>query len=325
MVERIKVKIGETITIGPGTDERGTVEQTEEGLKFVLEPIETPVPQPEPEPTPDPTPFPPTPTPMPPPPVPTPTPTPPPTTEPYVSPYNYPVITYTPPPRAPTPEDRPLVVDIETTGIKPWESRLVSIAMKDPMQPDSEPQIIMLDDESEMIKLFLDFYKAGGYNALIGYNLAFDYRYIWSRCLFYRLPCQEFYDAKLHDVMQILQQGKESFVFGNVPSGTLNDWATYLLGVPKLLTNEEYFEALERKDFELIAAYNKLDVEITFQLWSLIESSRRNGIQVGSQITFSENTESTDLICPVCQTPAKAMLGVTEQKCSVCETVIKHE
>ena len=328
MVERLKVKVGEKITVGAPAEVRGTATPTEEGVHFVLEPITKPVLPEEPAPVA--------------PEVPT-------VTLPKV-PIKVPVIelprlpaaeapapelptilnpflpaeheaTY--PKTAPMPEDRPLIIDIETTGTDPMDSRLICIGLKDPLKPEQPVQVIMREDEEEMLRYFFQYFKIGGYNALIGYNLVFDYRYLWIKALDYMISCKEYHDAALHDIMQILTQVKEAFVYGVLPKSKLNDWAKYLLGMEKTMTIKEMLLAWTQKRYDAIKEYVINDVQIEFYLWALIEISRTAPISLGEVSTPTKLSGESTLTCPRCASEVGVSALKDGKYCPVCNYELK--
>lgn len=173
-------------------------------------------------------------------------------------------------PTLPAALKRQLVINVETTGVLPWESRILSIAYKDAAVPDMIPVAITGEDEEVLLRTFLDVVKLMQPDELIGYFISFDYRFILAKCMLYRLPAAEMLAAELRDVGQIMQQIKEAFVFGLNKPGTLDNWSRHLLGVGKLGTAEDVFAAWERKDLAYISQYNAVNVELTFGLWTLI-------------------------------------------------------
>jgi hypothetical protein len=65
----------------------------------------------------------------------------------------------------------------------------------------------------------------------------------------------------MRDIMQILQQVKEAFVYSLNKAGTLDEWGKALLGYGKYGIQEEVLQRFIRKDFEYIQA-TKLDESI---------------------------------------------------------------
>ncbi|MBW1717747.1 MAG: ribonuclease H-like domain-containing protein, partial [Deltaproteobacteria bacterium] len=131
-----------------------------------------------------------------------------------------------PPPAADflAPKADTLIFNIETLGIKPWESRIITIGFQDVKSPEIAPSILMMDDEKAMIQSFLSFFKENGYKNIVCYNGSFDYRYIIARAMYYGLPCSEFHRAEVLDLMRAMKYGRMSYLWGDQPAGSLDNW-----------------------------------------------------------------------------------------------------
>jgi hypothetical protein len=238
----------------------------------------------------------------------------------------------------------PLVVDIETTGANPWDSRIICIGYKDPADTLSDPVVILDEDEEKILIEFLSSYVSGGYNQLIMFNGAFDYRFIFARCLYYRIACKEFVDSYIYDIMQVVQQVKQTFVYSLNKSGNLENWIQFLLGVGKTMTLEELLAAWELKDYPKIIEYNMNDVQVEFILYALIELVKQ-GPFIGKSFAVEEGAagglsrpstapataaletgEKTTwkAICPVCLATADVPTTQAAYYCKICNTLIRR-
>lgn len=239
---------------------------------------------------------------------------------------------------------RPLIVDIETTGANPWDSRLICIGYKDPYLPTEKPTVIFDESEERMLLDFLAFFTQGGYNQIIAYNTAFDFRYIFAKCLYHRISCREWCDADLVDIMQILGQVKEAFVYGNQRTGRLEDWTIFLFGLEKPLDFEELLAAYDAKEYGLIIEYNEFDVEVEFIIWSLIELVKGQSftgtsfaiplasVPVSSGLSMSnisptepsDHAQTWNARCPNCYSVYERPISEREYTCPIDGTIIKQ-
>ncbi len=174
-------------------------------------------------------------------------------------------------PQTPPIEDRPLIIDIETTGEDPTKSRLICIGLLDPLETSPLPATILMEDEKQILEQFLELYRVSGYNRLIGYNLKFDFRYLFVKCAFNRLAGKELFTSKLTDLMQIYSQVKEEFVFGQNKLLGLDALAQHLLGMKKPINFKQLLKAYLDGDLETVKNYNQNDVMMTYKLWVLSE------------------------------------------------------
>lgn len=167
------------------------------------------------------------------------------------------------------PEVRACVVDIETTGFNPWESRIICIGAADISDPDNI--VVFHDmDEAKMLNAFLTWFNARDMNQIIGYSVAFDYRFIFYKAMQHRIRCGAWSRSTLFDLRQIMAQVKEAFVYKPGKSGSLAVNAEALLGEKKLMTGEDVLLAWEQKRINDIIDYCRKDVDIELLLYALV-------------------------------------------------------
>ena len=158
------------------------------------------------------------------------------------------------------------ILDIETTSFEPWTGRIICIGVKD--INDGEIQVFYDDNEESLLLKFFRHMNKKQYREIIGYNISFDMRFIFARCLRYKLPTNGFFDKYQIDLMMILKNVKKGFNY-NQP-GTLYDWAHALLGKGKLFENTKVPELYNQGRIDDLIEYNKNDLDLTFELWKRI-------------------------------------------------------
>lgn len=239
---------------------------------------------------------------------------------------------------------KPLIIDIETTGAEPWADRIICIGVKDPFLPTSEPIVFINDNEEKVVLDFLDYFIRGEYNQLIGYNTAFDFRFIFSKMLYYRIASSEFCTVDLYDIMQVMEQVKQAFVYGYNKSGKLGDWTQNLFGLQKPMDYHELLDAWEKHDFARIVNYNKFDVENEFIIYALIELVKEqpytgvsfaipsgsvpqttgNNLTTTSPTSSKQITQTWNAACPNCFSVFEVPISKTEYVCPIDGTIIKQ-
>ena len=159
------------------------------------------------------------------------------------------------------------VLDIETEGLEPWNDRLVCIGVRD---IDSHKTIVFLEeDERTMLERFILWYKRGGFREVIGFNVTFDLRFLFARCLKYELSAGELFHSTFTDIMDNLKSVKRMYSY-NKP-GKLNEWVQCVLGTSKLEKGDAVKEMYENREFTKIIQYCKQDVNLTYDLWVRIQ------------------------------------------------------
>jgi len=159
------------------------------------------------------------------------------------------------------------ILDIEATSFHPWSGRIICIGIKDTCNGDV--QVFYDEDEESLLMQFFKHVNKKQYDEIIGYNLAFDMRFIFARCLLYKIQAYGFFDTVQTDLMMILKNVKKGYNY-NQP-GTLDDWATALLGKRKLFDNTRVPELYDQDRIRDLIEYNQNDLELTYELWERTE------------------------------------------------------
>ena len=246
------------------------------------------------------------------------------------------------PPGAPgeVPGKKRLILNIETTGYRPWEHRIIAIGYQDPMVPNTFPTIIMLADEAMMIATLFAIIRDEGYNELIGYGLSFDYRFLLIKAMKYNIDCKEFYDMELYDLMQAAAQGKFEFMYKPQSPPSLSDLADYLWGYPKPFTDLEMIKYYAQGQFDKVLEFASSQITRILALYSLFRKVSENpftltslGIESIGNLTVSLPTEQTNskltipeahlpetvrLRCGTCMAEDKFPKGTLTKVCSIC-------
>jgi len=224
------------------------------------------------------------------------------------------------------PVEKELLVNIETTDVMPTEGRIYSIAFLDLSSPLAEIQIAVSDDEETLIRGFLEMFEAGMYKRIVGYNVAFDYRYIFAKMMKYRVASKAWKNAELRDIMQIMKQVKEEFVFNFNKPGTLDEWGKALLGKGKYGSQELMLRKYIQGDFDYVRAFQNRQIELTRDLYNLIrfcigEAIFSQSSPVSAEISPISAPESVETTkpegtkqCPTCF----AFQPLSATKCDIC-------
>jgi len=147
--------------------------------------------------------------------------------------------------------NRKCVIDIETEGLEPWKDRIICIGVRD---TDNPKTIVFFDeDEKAVLEGFVKYYLKKGFNEVIGFNVNFDIRFIFAKCLKYEIPAPGLFNSTFTDVMDNVRSVKRIYSY-NKP-GKLEQWLQFLF---------------ERREFTRIIQYNKQDVDMTYELWKRI-------------------------------------------------------
>ena len=185
---------------------------------------------------------------------------------------------FTPSPKEIAPDpDKEILINIETTDLKPWKGRIFSIALLDLSVPNAETLVLSSDNEEEIIAEFIRIFNEGNYKKLVGFKLIFDYRYIFNKLMLYRMQSKKFKDIKLKDVKQLMDQVKEEFVYFPDKSGKLDDYGKELLGKGKMGKQENLLRMYLAGNFDYVRAFQERQIEVTKGLYDLFRFSSSEG------------------------------------------------
>jgi DNA polymerase elongation subunit (family B) len=172
-------------------------------------------------------------------------------------------------PKLPAAAKRAFALDIETTGVNPWDSRLICIGVKNLREPDSPIEVLFDVDEKKLVEKFVNYMKAHEPEVIVGWGIGFDYKFLFYKLMFYRKECKEWFDAEFYDLMDLFRKGTERSIYTLQKPDKLEDAAKYLLQMKKKMTYDELLLAWQRKEYEKIIKYNENDVKIIEGLWLL--------------------------------------------------------
>ena len=209
-----------------------------------------------------------------------------------------------------------LVLDIETTGTTVTKSRLMSIGFLDPSEETPIPNVFIDENEEKVLQQFIDFYESGGYTEIIGFNLPFDFRFLFVKLMRYRMQAPNFLASRIYDLQDVFNKVRPGQVFGRNKSEKMDAWVGHLFGLEKTLTIKELFSAWKKKEFDKIIEYNGNDVVLTYALW-LADQHVKGNISVELPATATTGTTIEQESAATVQVKGKDV-GKRQVFCSAC-------
>jgi len=223
------------------------------------------------------------------------------------------------------PEKNTVVFDIETTGLKPWECRMVCITFWNIAEGKINMATFFDKDERALVHEAIGYLETLSVEVLVGYNTAFDIQMLQSRSLAYMIPCDLLWNAELYDVQDVLKTGREGYLRNNNKSGTLEDWSWYIYGERKPFTIEECFAAWEKENAEPFIIRNRWDVAMTGDLYMLMKTMQgiaepgARAIRAATRATDTARPAGrADVQCAYCLSTAVYDYQLEENTCPIC-------
>jgi len=160
------------------------------------------------------------------------------------------------------------IADIETKGYLPWNnSRIICIGLLN-IQTKTKHVFHNISEE-KLIHSFVKFFDSKNFDEIIGYNIAYDIRFILSRCLKYKIPAQQLYQAEITDIIKILSLSIKGENY-NKP-GKLGEWSSYLFNKTTLYQNGSVKALFSQGKIDEIIAHNSRDLDLTFGIWTRVQ------------------------------------------------------
>lgn len=159
------------------------------------------------------------------------------------------------------------VIDIETESLDPKEGRIVCIGAKD--VDSGRTEVFHNEDEKQMLEYFLKYYHEMQFGEIIGYNILFDFRFIFARCLKHGIKSNGFFKSVIIDLMHIMKSVRHIYSYNK--AGTLDEWSNFLFESGKIQLPDNMKELYSQGRLSEIIEYNRKDVELTFRLWQRIQ------------------------------------------------------
>jgi DNA polymerase elongation subunit (family B) len=162
-------------------------------------------------------------------------------------------------------KEKSIVLDIETTG-SVLAGKCVLIGCYNLL--NGEMKTFYDDREDVLIKKFLDYFHTFDFQNVIGYNIYWDLRYLYAKCLKYNIKIST-KDIHVNDLMLILKNPvNDQFNYNKVHK--LNDWSRLILGEEKILKKGSVGTLYSEGRLLELIEYNRQDVHLALELWKRI-------------------------------------------------------
>lgn len=227
-----------------------------------------------------------------------------------------------------------LLLNIETTGVNPVESQLICISYLDPSEDEPVARTIIGLTPPELLREFIRVFDDGAYNQIIGYNVSFDLRFLFSVAERYRVKAANLFKADIYDVANIQKQVKSEFVFTTQKPGTLDEWAKFLWGLEPPHEQEDVFKAFAEQDWQTITEFNEYKVFAIYSVFILqlyvknefeMEiAGEQTGVfqespaRVKDYATPGMQREMVEVQCRRCLAGTRIERGATSFECPIC-------
>ena len=233
-----------------------------------------------------------------------------------------------------------LIINLETTKVKPWEGKLISIGVLDPNTLELQAMNFIQDTEEATLNEFIEWFETTRYTTLIGYNASFDYRWIYVLAQKYRKNIPRWINMEIYDLQQQQKQVKSAFVYGNNPTGTLENWAKYLFGLEPYAEQSKVWDWHKEGNIDEIVNFNTDKLTKAYYLWvlNMVVDGTIPGTPTTSTLESPQETEPTatysqsytnpgdkiEVQCRTCLQRAEMLKTDSTIECSICHNPIAN-
>jgi hypothetical protein len=222
-------------------------------------------------------------------------------------------------------------MDIEATGLNPWEDRVIVIGLWNLQDDESGIMSFYGLDEEEVVVAACDWLNEVEPSVLVVYNGGYDERHLLTRAMYYQCQLPWYNSCKHHDLMDILKKGAFSGVNSSQPAGGVEDWEKFFWDKFKPYTIEECFNDLAAGSVEKFMLRNRGCVEgegslYKLLMWTLGEGSYQLEEIIAPIAQRSEYAEVglVSINCPNCQQVQQFDLQKASQTCFICGFEIQN-
>jgi len=224
-----------------------------------------------------------------------------------------------------SPSKRVLSIDVETTGVNPWDYQLLVCSVWDLSKPKSEMVTFASWDEEQLCVDLFNHIADQEPDVLLAYNAKYEVRCFVTRAALYHIKAPWIWDVEWHDLMAILEGGWKNGLTGSQPTGSEEQWYEFFFGEKKPYTIDECFEGVRRGSLTEFIVRNRTCVAAQGDIYKLIlyassEWSEEVPEEVHSAARVQEGIESGNVLirCEVCDAVNEVKLGSNPGQCWRC-------
>lgn len=219
--------------------------------------------------------------------------------------------------------------DTETTGVDPWDFRLLVCSFWDVSKPKNTMVTFAGWDEESLIHEIADYINELAPDILTAYNAAFDVRALTTRAMAFQVPIPALFNARYHDTMEYMKRGTDDTMSTNNKSGSLEDWSEYLWNEPKPYDIDTCFAAVDAGDLTPFIIRNRWDVATEGDLWNLlqyIKGAERSDINSMKPTAYMRDEAMNRRVaatqCTNCLTIQDYDMNGGDQECYICGSIL---
>ena len=170
-----------------------------------------------------------------------------------------------------------LSLDVETTGLNPWEYRMIVCSVWPLDIPKGEMVTFAGWDEEKLTRDLFAYIAEQKPDIILAFNAKFECRCFVTRAMQYHIIAPWIWSCEWHDMMTMLEGGWKNGLSGTMPSGTEENWLAYFFGEVKPYNMDECFEGLREGRLDEMIIRNRTCVQGQGDMYQLYQYCRLGG------------------------------------------------
>jgi len=162
-------------------------------------------------------------------------------------------------------------LDIETTGLNPWEYQVLVCSCWDLGVPKNEMVTFAGWDEEELCTALFAWIEEQQPDVILAFNAKFECRAFISRAMLYHINAPWIWTCEWHDMLDMLNGGWKNGLTGTQPSGSEEQWLKFFFDEVKPYTIDECFEGIREGRLTEMIIRNRTCVQGQGDMYQLLQ------------------------------------------------------
>jgi len=203
-----------------------------------------------------------------------------------------------------------LSLDVETTGLNPWEYKMIVCSVWDLDEPKGDMRTFAGWDEETLTREMFEYIAAKEPNVILAFNAKFECRCFVTRAMLYHIQAPWIWSVEWHDMMIMLEGGWKNGLTGTMPAGSEENWLKFFFNEVKPFSIEECFQGIREGRLDEMIIRNRTCVQGQGDMYQLFMYCQSSG-----ETKIAEEKPSAARISELEEE------GTVLEKCEVCSAV----
>ena len=163
-----------------------------------------------------------------------------------------------------------LSLDVETTGLNPWDYKMIVCTVWDLDIPKGQMRTFAGWDEEKVTRDLFAYIESLEPDVILAFNAKFECRCFITRAMLYHIHAPWIWTSEWHDMLTILEGGWKNGLTGTMPSGSEENWLKFFFNETKPFTIEECFEGIREGRLDEMIIRNRTCVQGQGDMYQLL-------------------------------------------------------